>query len=89
MRKRYDTVQDYAVNWYCILRGDGEFFPDGLPTPHLSRSAFRRSPRKLIWIKLGEGKSWHNAITFGPTVSTTVEAAEDFGATDLVWFEPL
>ena len=89
MRKRYDTVQDYTVNWYCIQRADGECFPDGRPVPNLKRSAFARSPRKLVWVKLGDGKSWHQAITFGPTVSTTEEAAEDFGAAKVVWLEPV
>jgi len=82
-------TKDYTVNWYCIQRGDGECFPDGRVVPNLKRSALARSPRKLVWVKLGEGKSWQQAITFGPTVSTTEEAANDFGAAKLVWLEPI
>lgn len=81
------TGRDYAVTWYCIQRGHREIFPDGFPVPNTKRTAFARSPRKLIWVKLGEGDSWKEAITFGPRFTATEQAAEDFCAKGIVWVE--
>jgi len=79
---------NYAVTWYCIQRSNGDCFPDGLKVPPLRVSAFARSPRKLIWIKLDRGTSWYDAITFGPALRELEIAASDFGATNIVWLEP-
>lgn len=79
---------NYAVTWYCIQRSNGDYFPDGLKVPLLRGSAFTRSPKKLIWILLGKGTSWYDAITFGPAVRELELAASDFGATKIVWLEP-
>jgi len=79
---------NYAVTWYCIQRSNGDYFPDGLKVPLLRASAFTRSPRKLIWIKLDSGTSWYDAITFGPALRELNIAASDFGATNIVWLEP-
>ncbi len=89
---RKDTLsnpsgRDYEVIWYCIQRGFREAFPDGFPVPTTRGSAFARSPRKLIWVKLGESESWKEAITFGPAILETERAATDFGAIEIVWPE--
>ena len=42
---------------------------------------------KPIWIRLGEGLSWANAITFGPALEQLYDAADSFGAKEIVWLE--
>lgn len=76
---------DYETVWYCLRRGSKEHFPDGLPARRTKQR--QGSTCKPIWIKLGEGDSWKDAITFGPAILEMERAAEDFGAIKIVWLE--
>jgi len=74
------TGINYEVVWYVMRRGNGDLFPDGRVVPK-----GRWSTWKPIWIKLGEGDSWAEAITFGPSIDELENAADDFGAKQIVW----
>jgi hypothetical protein len=80
--RRESDSPDYNTVWYCLRLGSTDTFPDGRSVP-----VQRYKTSKPIWIKLGEGISWAAAITFGPTRSVMEEAAEDFGAEQIVWVD--
>jgi hypothetical protein len=73
---------DYETAWYLLRLSGGEFFPDGHAVPYKNHSGL-----KPIWVKLGEGTSWAQAISFGSSREETERAAEDFGATKVVWMD--
>lgn len=74
--------QDYETTWYCKRLSGSDIFPDGRLVP-----VAKWKKLKPIWIKLGGGPSWANAITFGPVLERFYEAAESFGAKEIVWLE--
>ena len=80
--KREGNSQDYETIWYCIRLGSEDTFPDGNPVP-----AQRWKTLKPIWIRLGEGVSWAKAITFGPAKGVLEDAANKFGAKQIVWLD--
>jgi len=81
--KKEGTSRNYKTTWFCIRRADGETFPDGARVNKM----VKWTALKPIWIKLGKGVGWAKAITFGPTKSVMEEAAEDFGAEQIVWLD--
>ncbi len=74
--------QDYETTWYCKRLSGKDTFPDGRQVP-----VGKWKTLKPIWIKLGEGLSWANAITFGPALGQLYDAAGSFGAHRIVWFD--
>jgi len=74
--------QDYETTWYCKRLSGNDTFPDGRKVP-----VCKWKTLKPIWIKLGKGLSWANAITFGPAVEQLHDAADSFGAKEIVWLE--
>jgi len=76
---------DYRQTWYVLQRGSGQHFPDGRIVP---AKYPRRHWSTTIWIKLGEGDDWKDAITFGANYESLESAARDFGAKGIVWLEP-
>ena len=74
---------DYETTWYCKRLSGNDTFPDGRKVP-----VAKWKTLKPIWIKLGGGVSWANAITFGPALEALHGAADSFGAKKIVWFEP-
>jgi len=74
--------QDYETTWYCLRLSGKDTFPDGRQVP-----VGKWKTLKPIWIKLGEGLSWAQAITFGPALGQLYDAAGSFGAHRIVWLE--
>ena len=81
--ERQGTPRNYQAIWFCVRRAAKELFPDGLEV----HSTMKWTRLKPIWIKLGEGTSWRDAITFGSSKEVVEDAAEAFGAEQVVWEE--
>ena len=82
-KHRRTAGQDYETTWFCKRLSGNDTFPDGRKVP-----VCKWKTLKPIWIKLGKGLSWANAITFGPALEQLYDAADSFGAKEIVWLEP-